>query len=551
MPRSDAGSAIGAALLQLRGQTTEPEYQRAVSFLLARATARRDARAGVYDMSAFRLQCDASFGAAIGRYAAAIPCLAALGFELTDSCDEFLLPAESLDTGRSNDQAIHAIIEELQASSSGAAGGGAARRSVADMLRRSFSGGGRASSLQEGLLTDAADSDGEALTRTTSTGAALARGISGTLRTTLGRTMSGGGGGGGGGSGGVVQEFSCPICLCNESVTESFTLACGHRFCRECVAGYVTSKINDNQLQMTCPDLGSSPVVSAHTPAPGPLGAAGGGASGFTVPTALADDAEDGAGLEEQLGCPFTVDTQVARMLVDDATRAKHDRFAQIRSNPLLRECPAAGCGALSQPRVNWRGIIVPEMSCEAEGCGTIFCYFHSNAHPGRTCKQYEQARRDEERAHRAALAEFTKPCPACKTPTEKNNGCNHMTCSAVINGGQVCGQNWCWICGSKCDGGGYPTHYAWWNVFGCPGTQMQDNYQHWSCCGQCGLRCGLLLYKLMLVVAVPVLAVVGLAVFVVCLPGLIVSVPVVLCCDCDDCDEDMKLCYMALVSTI
>eukprot|EP01046_Picozoa_sp_COSAG06_P097443 COSAG06_NODE_43555_length_371_cov_0.569853_1_plen_105_part_10 len=105
MPRSDAGSAIGAALLQLRGQTTDPEYQRAVSFLLARATALRDARAGVYDMSAFRLQCDASFGAAIGRYAAVIPCLAALDFELTDSCDEFLLPAESLDTGRSNDQA--------------------------------------------------------------------------------------------------------------------------------------------------------------------------------------------------------------------------------------------------------------------------------------------------------------------------------------------------------------------------------------------------------------------------------------------------------------
>jgi hypothetical protein len=278
---------------------------------------------------------------------------------------------------------------------------------------------------------------------------------------------------------------------------------------------------------MTCPDLSSSaPVYPGHGPG---------------VHDPEHGGAEPG-GLEGQMGCPLPIDTTIIRMLIDAPTRAKHKRFAAINSNPLLRECPADGCTKLVQPSVNWRGVIQPDMICNAPGCDQTFCYFHSAAHPGRTCREYEQAIRDEQRANRAAIALFTKPCPQCNVPTEKNNGCNHMTC-------QGCGQDWCWICGRKCDGGGYPTHYAWWNVFGCPGTQMQDRYQHWSCCGQCGLRCSLFLYKLLLVVLVVPATVLALAVTVACLPGLLISVPVVYCCCDDDCeDDDSKLFFMVFV---
>ena len=117
----------------------------------------------------------------------------------------------------------------------------------------------------------------------------------------------------------------------------------------------------------------------------------------------------------------------------------------------------------------------------------------------------------------------------------------NHMTCRS-------CGQDWCWICGSKCGGGGVPTHYAWWNIFGCPGTQMQNSYQHWSCCGQFGLRCGLLVYKLLMLVLVPPLALAGMALVIACLPGLIISVPVVYCCCQDECDDEDTCYWMLLV---
>merc|ERR1719247_3816918 len=39
-----------------------------------------------------------------------------------------------------------------------------------------------------------------------------------------------------------------------------------------------------------------------------------------------------------------------------------------------------------------------------------------------------------------AWVSEHTKPCPRCSAATEKNGGCNHITC-------RKCSHEWCWLC--------------------------------------------------------------------------------------------------------
>ncbi|KAH7341183.1 hypothetical protein BKA66DRAFT_479243 [Pyrenochaeta sp. MPI-SDFR-AT-0127] len=48
------------------------------------------------------------------------------------------------------------------------------------------------------------------------------------------------------------------------------------------------------------------------------------------------------------------------------------------------------------------------------------------------------------------------KHCPGCKTPTQKINGCDHMTCSMP-----GCRTHWCWSCGKGFDSGSIYQHMS------------------------------------------------------------------------------------------
>lgn len=49
-------------------------------------------------------------------------------------------------------------------------------------------------------------------------------------------------------------------------------------------------------------------------------------------------------------------------------------------------------------------------------------------------------ARWDEATA--VTIKVITKPCPQCRTPTERSGGCMHMVCTR-----SGCGLEWCWVC--------------------------------------------------------------------------------------------------------
>ena len=75
--------------------------------------------------------------------------------------------------------------------------------------------------------------------------------------------------------------------------------------------------------------------------------------------------------------------------------------------------------------------------------CGEAFCLSCSEEdHVPANCSQVyswnEKEKSDSENL--GWIKANTKPCPKCGTNIEKNQGCNHMTCSK-------CSYGFCWLC--------------------------------------------------------------------------------------------------------
>jgi len=143
-------------------------------------------------------------------------------------------------------------------------------------------------------------------------------------------------------------------------------------------------------------------------------------------------------GRVNSIGCAYCsapASTEELYPLMDIETRGKYERFKLMKEDPTMRECPT--CGQFC-PRVeDEEGNTVADMKCIK--CGAEFCYFHSNAHVGRPCHDYEH---DITQQDMSAMKD-TQVCPTCGIRTEKDGGCNHMTC-------KKCGQEWCWTCGAE-----------------------------------------------------------------------------------------------------
>jgi len=152
--------------------------------------------------------------------------------------------------------------------------------------------------------------------------------------------------------------------------------------------------------------------------------------------------------------------------LATEKELAQYNRFRAKRLNPNTVECPSCESLVIGNPET-------PITQCTE--CGHGFCLYHGDLHGADiTCEEYEHENRKEGRINRAALAATTKPCPKCSSPVEKSGGCNQIKCL-------VCDASFCWICGQDVDEAVLPDHFKWYNVFGCPGMQMNQSIGTWS----------------------------------------------------------------------
>ncbi|OAX40821.1 hypothetical protein K503DRAFT_848767 [Rhizopogon vinicolor AM-OR11-026] len=182
----------------------------------------------------------------------------------------------------------------------------------------------------------------------------------------------------------------CPVCFSEASVPTR--LSCGHRWCTSCLQGYLASAVENKAFPLTC--LGNDASCTERIPLP------------------LAKNILSG----------------------DDFTalcEASFWSYVHARSNE-FHHCPTPDCAQV------YRAVPVTTIlqcpSCLVRICSTC----HTEAHDGITCEDRDTAQ--DKLFHEWAATHDVKNCPGCKTPIERSEGCNHMTCVR-------CQTHICWVC--------------------------------------------------------------------------------------------------------
>lgn len=103
--------------------------------------------------------------------------------------------------------------------------------------------------------------------------------------------------------------------------------------------------------------------------------------------------------------------------------------------------CPAPGCGFIAVGR----GVDGVTCHCSLDYCLKCHRQWHQPA-PCELVQKWEEKNMDQweekskDHSSQKWLLINTKPCPNCNCRIEKNQGCNHMTCS-------MCRHDFCWVC--------------------------------------------------------------------------------------------------------
>ncbi|CAL8238698.1 unnamed protein product [Lota lota] len=214
---------------------------------------------------------------------------------------------------------------------------------------------------------------------------------------------------------------TCGICLCSISVFEDpVDMSCGHEFCRTCWEEFLNIKIQEGDHNILCPAYGCYQLVPVQV-----------------------------------------IESIVSREM--DQRYLQFDIKAFVENNPAIRWCPAVRCERavrLTRPGPgdsdphSFPLLPSPAVDC---GKGHLFCWeCLGEAHEPCDCVTWRKwlqkvtemkpeelagvGEAYEDAANCLWLLTNSKPCANCKSPIQKNEGCNHMQCAK-------CKYDFCWIC--------------------------------------------------------------------------------------------------------
>ncbi|XP_045787340.1 E3 ubiquitin-protein ligase RSL1-like [Trifolium pratense] len=195
----------------------------------------------------------------------------------------------------------------------------------------------------------------------------------------------------------------CEICTEAKRTHEMFrNQRCYHSFCSECVVKQVSTKIQDNITNVSCPGL----------------------------------------------NCKGLLELESCRSLLP---KALIDRWDDALSEALLLTvpkfyCPFKDCSAMLLGENEGVGDI---RESECPFCHRLFCArCYVPWHPGVGCEEYQKMNPDERGREDLLVKELAKQkkwkrCPRCKFYVEKRDGCLHITCRCKFEFCYACGERW------------------------------------------------------------------------------------------------------------
>ena len=189
------------------------------------------------------------------------------------------------------------------------------------------------------------------------------------------------------------KEYKCQICLDFVSNDELYELSnCRHKFCRNCLIGYLISKILNGCTNPTCCFVSSlEPTSESHS--------------------------ANVSSTNQYPMCSIAIAEEDIVSILDKEQNMmdKYQRFKYFKENINARECPLClkivDCDPLNSNKVT------------CPHCDKIFCFKHSNAHnfdTHPTCELYEAYIEKEIEASVNLIVAESKPCPICQMPVMK-----------------------------------------------------------------------------------------------------------------------------------
>ncbi|GMI82582.1 ARABIDOPSIS ARIADNE 8, ARIADNE 8 [Hibiscus trionum] len=189
----------------------------------------------------------------------------------------------------------------------------------------------------------------------------------------------------------------CEICFEYYPSDGLKSTRCGHPYCNDCWSSYIKTSIagGPESLLLKCPHL----------------------------------------------SCRAAVGEDMVGLFASELENKKYSGYfvmSYIESNRMIKWCPGPGCGNAVDFVAGSESF---DVSCL---CSHSFCWnCTQEAHRPVDCETMTKwmLKNSSESENVNYILAFTKPCPKCKRPIEKNMGCSHMSCRAP------CYFEFCWLC--------------------------------------------------------------------------------------------------------